>query len=138
MRGSPLLRAALTFLVLLGLAPVLWQMTRSAPRTEPVATTAPSGPAKIQLEMAFTTAPSRVTLSHLGKPVWQKDAPEKREECELELPWPKEGGELLCKVEWPENAPLSAMRVRLTDPSGGEIERSLWGSGPVEKVLGFP
>lgn len=138
MRGSPLQRAILTFLILLGLAPLLWQMTKPAPAAVPVAVTAPTGPVKLPLALAFTTAPKRVSVTYADKLVWQKDAPESREECELELVWPAEGGDLLFNVEWPEDAPLSAMRARLTLPSGSELERSLWGTGAVEKVLGFP
>jgi hypothetical protein len=139
MRGSPLLRAAITFLVLLSLAPLLWQMTR--PREVVADETTPppkTGSAKVRLELAFTTVPKRVEIKHLGKAVWSKDAPEARDEYELELPWPKEGVELGFIVEWPENAPLSAMRATITDPSNNEIERSLWGRGKVETVMGFP
>jgi hypothetical protein len=138
MRGSPLLRAALAFLILLGLAPLLWQMTRPA-ASAPVATAAPpSGPSKIHLDLAFTTAPARVSIKHLGKVIWTKDAPEASEEADLPLPWPKEGGELHFQIEWPADAPLSAMRAVLTDPKRNEIERSAWGRGTVDQVLGFP
>ena len=138
MRGSPLQRALLTLLILLGLAPVLWQMTRPVPLAAPAATTAPNARVKIPLALAFTTAPKRLSIWYADQSVWQKDAPEAREELELELAWPKEGGDLLFKVEWPEEAPLSAMRARLSPPNGADLERSLWGSGPVEKVLAFP
>ncbi len=138
MRGSPLLRAALTLLVLLGLAPFLWQMTRPKADATPMVATPVTGPAKIGLVLSFTTPPKRVSIQHLGKPVWQKERPEAREECELELPWPKEGGELRFTVEWPEESPLAAMRAVLTEPNGNELERSLFGRGPVDKVLGFP
>jgi|SRR4051812_3610736 hypothetical protein len=138
MRGSPIQRALLTFLILLGLAPVLWQMTRPVQRDAPTSAAATGTPVKIPLALAFTTAPRRVTISYIGQQVWQKDAPEAREECELDLVWPNEGGDLLFKIEWPEGTPLSAMRARLTPPKGSELERSLWGSGPVEKVLKFP
>jgi zinc/manganese transport system substrate-binding protein len=70
--------------------------------------------------------------------MWTKDAPDAREECDLAVPWPKEGGELHFVIEWPKDAPLAAMRAVLTDPAGTEIERSAWGRGSVEKVLGFP
>jgi hypothetical protein len=137
MRGSPLQRAILTFLILLGLAPVLWQMTRPATVAAPVAQKT-TGSVQLPVALAFTTAPKRVSIEYIGQPVWQKEAPEAREEFALELAWPEEGGDLLFKVEWPDGAPLSAMRARLTPPKGTDLERSLWGSGPVEKVLKFP
>ena len=139
MRGSPLLRAAITFAALLLLAPLLWRMTQTespAPKVS-VAKTADSDQ-EIRLVLTFTSAPRRVGIVHLGQPVWSKDAPQNQEEISLKLPWPHEGGELKFKVEWADEAPLSAMRVQLTDPADNEIERSLWGKGTVERVLNFP
>jgi hypothetical protein len=137
MRGSPLLRAALTFLVILGLAPLLWQMTRpDAVVAPPHSEVTPLG--KVTLELAFTTAPKHVTIQYAGQVVWTKDQPDAREDCELMLPWPKQGGELVFQVDWPPDAPLSAMRARLTNPDNIEYERSLWGRGHAETALAFP
>jgi hypothetical protein len=139
MRGSPLLRAALTFLVLLSLAPLLWQMTRpkdvhaSTPPTPPKV-----GSSKVRVELVFTAPPRRVEIKHLAQVIWSKDAPGPRDEYELELPWPKEGVELAFVIEWPENAPLSAMRATITDPGENKIERTIWARGKAEKVLNFP
>lgn len=139
MRGSPLLRAAITFAALLVLAPLLWRMSQaelSAPKAPIIH---PSSDAQeIRIVLTFTSAPGRVSIAHLGQSVWSKDAPENQEEISLKLPWPREGGELKFKVEWADEAPLSAMRVQLTDPADNEIERSLWGKGTVERVLNFP
>ena len=139
MRGSPLLRAAITFAALLLLAPLLWRMTQAKP-TVPgiVEVKSSSGAQEIQIALTFTTSTKRVGIVHLGQAVWSKDAPESQEEFSLKLPWPREGGELKFKVEWAEGAALSAMRVQLTDPADNKIERSLWGKGTVERVLNFP
>ena len=139
MRGSPLARAGIVFALLLCLAPALRKLTAidaAAPRPAPVPPKV--GAQEIAIEIAFTTPPSRAAISHLGKQVWEKQAPEASEDVSLKLPWPAEGGELLFTVEWPEDAPLSAMRVKLNDPERGEIERTLWGRGPKTGVLGFP
>ena len=138
MRGSPLARAFIVFALLLCFAPVLWKMTKAeAVATAPVAPEASDGAVQdIAIELSFTTPPARVAISHLGKQVWEKSNPETSEDVAVKLPWPKEGGELQFSVEWPEAAPLSAMRVKLTDPVRGEIERSLWGHG--SKTGGIP
>ena len=139
MRGSPLLRAAITFIAMLLLTPLLWRMTQAEshpPKTMEVKP--PSDAQKIQLVLTFTSAPKRVSIVHLGQSVWSKDTPESQEEFSLKLPWPSEGGEFKFKVEWADETPLSAMRVQLTDPADNEIERSLWGKGIVERVLNFP
>jgi hypothetical protein len=129
----------IVFALLLCVAPALWKMTNAGaaappPAPIPVAVTEQD----IALELAFTTPPARVSIAHLGKQVWEKAAPESAEDVTLRLPWPSEGGELQFTLEWLEGAPLSAMRVKLTDPERGEIERSLWGRGPKTGVLGFP
>jgi hypothetical protein len=137
MRGSPIFRAVLAFLAILALAPLVAKVASPPPRTGAiVAPVVASG--KIGMSLAFTAVPKGVTISHLGREVWKKAELEADEEFSLELPWPEQGGELVFRVEWPEGAPLSAMRVRLTTPQDVEIERSLWGAGPVESVLNFP
>ena len=139
MRGSPLLRAALVFLALLGIAPLVWRVTaRQEVVGTPEKSTAPAATKPIHIALSFTTAPARVSISHLGKSVWSKAAPGSEEELDVPLPWPKEGIELLFRVEWAEAAPLSALRVKLTDPADNELERSLWGRGVAEDVLRFP
>ena len=140
MRGSPLARALIVFVLLLCLAPVLWRLTNAeAVAPAAVAPAALDGAEKdIAMELSFTTPPARVAISHLGKQVWEKVNPEPSEDVSVKLPWPNEGGELQFAVEWPEAGPLSAMRVKLTDPARGEIERSLWGRGSKTGVLGFP
>ena len=139
MRGSPLVRASIVFGLLLCAAPAMWKLTSVEPG-ETVQTPAAvvTAEADLPVELAFTAAPKRVSITHLGKPVWEKTDPEASEDLSLHLPWPAEGGELKFVVEWPEGSPLSAMRVKLTDPARGEIERSLWGRGPKTGVLGFP
>jgi hypothetical protein len=141
MRGSPLARALVVFLLMLCAAPGIWQLTRAgaesssgAPPPAAVKTTKE----KIPLELEFTAKPERVSIFHLNKPVWEKSGPGASEWVELDIPWPKEGGDLKFVVDWPAGTPLAAMRVKLTDPERGEIERSLWGRGRKTGVLRFP
>ena len=139
MRGSPLVRASIVFALLLCAGPAMWKLT-SAEATVQKPTPKPPETleAELPVELGFTTVPKRVTISHLGKQVWEKSELEATEELSLKLPWPAEGGDLSFSVEWPEGSPLSAMRVKLTDPARGEIERSLWGRGTKTGVLKFP
>lgn len=137
MRGSPILRAVLAFLAILAFAPLLSKVTAPSPAIAgPKAEAAVA--AKIQLSLAFTALPTRITIKHLGKEVFSKNSPAADEETALEIPWPEQGGELVFRVEWPADSPLAAMRVRLTTPLDVEIERSLWGTGASEGVLNFP
>ena len=136
MRGSPILRAVLVFVALLGLAPLLWKMTRPA-----VAHTAPKPQVKrttAEARLNFSTAATRVQIQHLGREVWSKSSPATAENFPLEIPWPKEGVELHVFVAWPEGTRNAALRVRLTAPDGTEYDRTLWGDTAADDVLGFP
>lgn len=136
MRGSPIVRALLAWIALLALAPLLTKVTSAVPHTTVAVAAAPTR--KVELALTFTAQPKRVAILHLGREVFAKAEPAADEEVTLDIPWPEQGGELLFKVEWSADAPLAAMRARLTDPRDVEIERSLWGAGPTETVLNFP
>ena len=139
MRGSPLLRAAIAFFILLSLGWPLWQMTHGedAERApEPVA--APAGPKEIHVQLTFTRAPESVKVSHLGKEILRESAPAEEIERDLKLAYPDEGVDLRFEIEWPAGASLAAMRVKLTDPSGEDHEKGVWAKGPADEVLTFP
>ncbi len=138
MRGSPLLNALLAFLVIGLLGFPVQRLTRAA-----VVMTATPAPAKatehlqVPIELRFTTPPKTVRIQHLGKPIFSADAPGSSLDVELSLRWPAEGVDLLFEIGWPEDAPLSAARVVLTDPASNEHTATIWGTGPTPKVLTF-
>jgi hypothetical protein len=136
MRGSPLLRALLVFLLIASLAPALWRMTEPAPAARqpapPQPEVVPVKPARMAL--TFTSPAQRVSVLHLGREVWAKESPAADEEADLALPWPAEGIELHFKVQWPAEA-RAAMRVRITDPAGAEHDAAVWRA---DEVLAFP
>ena len=109
MRGSPVIRALCAFIALLALAPLLAKVTASQPRTIIVQKDAATQ--KVELALAFTTPPKNLTILHLGREVFTKANPATEEELSLDIPWPEQGGELLFRVDWPADAPLSAMRA---------------------------
>jgi hypothetical protein len=138
MRGSPLVRAALAFVVILLLGWPLRELTGDAP--QPVAPVAPAAveTGEIELQLSFTTIPKSIRVLHLGKEMWSDAAPAAEIERKLALPFPKEGVDLQFAVEFPDGAPLAAVRARLTDPAGETHEKSLWGTGRIDDVLTFP
>ena len=139
MRGSPLLRALVVFLALLALGPLLWKLTRANAVAPTVGRPAvqPTATARVGIVLTFSTAAKNVALLHLGKEIWSKAQPGIEEDAAIDLPWPKEGIELRAVVDWPEGTPSSAMRLKLTDPAGTEHDRSVWGRGSADEVLGF-
>lgn len=140
MRGSPLLRALLAFGVILLLGLPLARMTRPAAVSAP-APAAPTAEAarEMAIEFTFTTLPTEVAISHLGATVWSAaEVKEAGLTASITIPFPKEGVDLGVRARFPESAPLAAMRVRLTDPDGGEHERTCWGKGEIDEVLTFP
>jgi hypothetical protein len=139
MRGSPLVRAALAFLVILLLGWPLRELTGGSPQTGAARPTATPAPAKeIELQLSFTAIPKTVRVLHLGKEIWRDAAPAAEIERKLRVPFPKEGVDLQFEVEFPDGSPLVAMRARLTDSAGETHERSLWGTGRIDEVLTFP
>ena len=139
MRGSPLVRAALAFLVILLLGWPLRELTGVSPQAGPAQPAATSMLAKeIELQLSFTAIPKAIRVLHLGKEVWREAAPATETERKLRVPFPKEGVDLQFEVEFPDGSPLAAMRVQLTDPAGDTHEKSLWGTGRIDEVLTFP
>ena len=136
MRGSPLFRALMAFLVIALLGWPLWRLTHAtgAARSEEAATPAQA----VRLSLVFTLPPRGVKVRHLGKEVWAAASPAGEIEHDLALPWPKEGIELQFQIDWPADAPLAAARVRMTDPAGREHEQSIFSQGPADEVLTFP
>ena len=138
MRGSPILRAVLVFIALLGLAPLLWKLTRpvladTVPKVQPEPRRA-----KVEGRVSFSTAATRVSIQHLGREVWGKASPSAAEDFSAEIPWPKEGIEFHVLVVWPDGTRNAAMRLRLTAPDGTDYDRSVWGDATADDVLRFP
>jgi hypothetical protein len=141
MRGSPLVRALLAFLIIGLLGWPLWRLTRPE---EVVAATPARKPAEpvakkaIGLHLTFTTVPKSFSVRHLDHEVWKVTAPQADLEQEVPLEYPNEGVDLQFHIEWPDDAPLAAARVRLTDPAGDTHDKSIWGQGVVDEVVTFP
>jgi hypothetical protein len=117
----------------------LWQLTHAVEVESRPQAVPPQAEAKaIGLQLAFTTVPKRFVVRHLEKEVWTADSPEASMDHELALGFPESGVDLVFHIEWPDDAPLAAARVRLTDPAGDTHEKSVWGKGTVDEVLTFP
>jgi hypothetical protein len=139
MRGSPLLRAAVALFGLLALGFPLWRLTHAAEAPVEQAQPAPAVQAKaIHLQLDFTLPPKKIQVLHLGKEVWSEEAPATEIERDMPIDYPDQGVDLQFHIEWPDDAPLAAMRAKLTDPAGDTHEKSLWGRGAVDDVLTFP
>lgn len=137
MKGSPLLRAIVAFLLIASVGLPLWRLTRPA---EVLAspTAAPTDIRPILLELTFSSPPAYVAVLHLGKAVWKKDAPGMKVEHAAQIEFPPEGVDLQFAVRWPPGESDSALRVRLTDPDGSEHERTVWGRGEMLETVTFP
>lgn len=141
MRGSPLLRALLAFFIIGLMGWPLWQLTKpqEVAASTPAPQAEPSAAAKaIGLHLTFTTVPKSFVIKHLDKEVWKATAPAADMEQQMKFDYPAEGVDLQFHVEWPEGAPLAAMRVQLTDPAGDQHEKSVWGKDTVDEVVTFP
>ena len=139
MRGSPLLRAFCAFCFIAALGWPLWHLTHATePKPTPKSLPPSVASKAIGLQLAFTTVPRRFVVRHLEKDVWTEEKPEVSVDREVPLVFPESGVDLVFHIEWLEDAPLAAARVRLTDPTGDTHEKSIWGKGTVDEVLTFP
>ena len=139
MRGSPLLRALLAFVVigLLG-----WPLARLTHRSEAKAIGAvPAAVAEekpVFVAMTFTQPPLRVSISHLGQEKWaSSEIKEAEMEAKFALAWPAEGVDLRVAIDWPEGPSLMGAQVRVTDPEGTEHVASIFAKGPADEILTF-
>lgn len=82
--------------------------------------------------------PKRFVVRHLEKDIWTEESPQASMDRDVPLVFPEKGVDLVFHIEWPDDAPLAAARVRLTDPAGDTHERSVWGKRTVDEVLTFP
>jgi len=139
MRGSPLLRAFFAFCLIATLGWPLWHLTHATEAAPPPGVVVPKTEAKaIGLQLAFTAVPKRFVVRHLEKDVWTEESPQASMDHEVSLVFPEKGIDLVFHIEWSDDAPLAAARVRLTDPAGDAHEKSVWGQGTVDEVLTFP
>lgn len=137
MKGSPLLRALAAFLVILSLGYPLWRLTRAEVAAETAAPAPASTLKAINLALTFTTAAESFKVLHLGKVIWDESKPPAHLAHAVSLAYPPEGIDLDFEITWPAAAPLSAVRVQLTDPAGTEQDQTIWGREHAEEVLTF-
>ena len=139
MRGSPLFRALLAFLVLLALGLPLWQLTHERQPFHAPAVPV-DGPSEndVSLQLDFTLLPRTVAVLHLGKEIWRPEPPQPELHAVLRIPWPAQGVDLRFQIDWPDEAPLAAARIRVISPDGTTHERTVWSKGPADEVLSFP
>jgi hypothetical protein len=137
-RGSPLIRALFAFCLIAALGWPLWHLTHRADAVTPSVAVSPSQVKAIGLQLDFTTVPKRFVVKHLEKDVWREEVPAAAVERSIPMVFPEKGVDLVLHIEWAEEPPLAAVRVRLTDPAGETHEKSVWGHGTVDEVLTFP
>lgn len=136
MKGSPLLRALIAF-VLIALAGVpLWKLTR-ADATVAAPVQVETAASVVTLRLTFSAAPEKAEVRHLGKVVWADGTRATDVTKSVALAYPKEGVDLTVNVTWLADVE-GAVRLRLTDPDGEEHDKTVWGRGAMEEVVTFP
>lgn len=135
MRGSPLIRAAIAFAVILLVGLPVWSVTH--PKTvKRILETPKAEKQHLQLRLTFAHLPASFEVLHLGEVIW-KENPAAEITHPLDIEFPKEGVDFEIKAQWPANTPPTAIRVQLATP-GGTLEKSIWGEGSLDEVVTFP
>ena len=136
MRGSPLVRAFLSFLVIASFGYPLWRLTHKEAVVAPPREVETPG-REVPLTLTFIPPPERVALLHLGKLVWSVEKPGAELKKNASLEYPPEGVDLRFQIEWPLGVEHGVMRVQLTGPDNIEHDKTVWGRGKVDKVVTF-
>jgi hypothetical protein len=135
MRGAPLLRLLLVSAALLAaLVPLRRLTTHPSPGPAPEVSGTTGASALVQIALQSTKKPFHFEIDHLGKPVWAGDAEGNEVETEIELPFPKEGVDLLVNASWADSGP-AALKVEVTPEAGGVTTKVLWGNGSASDVF---
>jgi hypothetical protein len=153
MRGSPLFRAVVCFVVLLGLWPVVVKVTAGGRETGEPSPVAPmessEGAQSVScvLEVRMTAPCRGLVVQHLGTELLAVKRLESEFEREVKLEFPAQGVDLVIRWDWGTvegqgdaskvRPGEHAARFRLRMPDGRVEERTVWGSGAVEEVLSF-
>lgn len=153
MRGSPLFRAVVCFVVLLGLWPVVLKVTagnRETVEASPMDSGESSEAVRLVscvVEISMTAPCRGLVVQHLGRELVAVEKLESRFEREVNLEFPAEGVDLVIRWDWGTEGGQGdaskagtgehAARIRLRMPDGRVEERTVWGSGAVEEVLSF-
>lgn len=142
MKGSPLLRAAVTLCVLLALSWPLKVITRPAEDVAPPVQEAPpalvpSAGSQLPLKITFSRPAKNAELLYSGKRIWFAERPPVSVSVTLDIPFPQEGMELEVRAQW-EDEEQSALRLQLTTPQGDEIDRSVWARQTLQVIVPFP
>jgi hypothetical protein len=137
MRGSPLIRAAIVFAVILLAGLPVWSLTHPQAAQRAVETQKIEKQ-KLQMRLTFAHPPASIAVLYLGEIAWKETNPTASIEHTLNIEFPKEGVDLEIKAQWPANTPATAIRAQLTTPSGATFEKSVWGEGSLDEVVTFP
>ncbi len=137
MRGWPLNRAVVVFLILLATSIPVWKLTHGDSAAAAQARPAPVSKESVHIALAFAHPPGGFQLIALGKTIWIGDGENKDLEKDFGMAFPKEGIDLEIKANWPPGTPLTAVRVSVTPDAGLPMERTAWGEGSLDEVLTF-
>ncbi len=147
MQGAPLVRGGLVFIgVLLFALPLKWVTREEALESRlginPGENLGRGGSVEgeiraFEMEFQFSREIRTMQINHLGKEFLKMERPSLSELRTVSLPFPKEGIELVFRVE-AEGKGVTAVRCRLRLHNGECYERSVWGSDLIEEVIAFP
>jgi hypothetical protein len=136
MRSSPPLQLALVLLGFILLAWPLIRLTSALPRQvdEVQAPVKNEGKLHSLLRVRYAHAPSKISLKHGAVEL----LPAGGYEAEVELPFPKEGLELILSAQWPDGTPDTALTVEL-EPDGMDAQsQTRWSAAAVvDEVILF-
>jgi hypothetical protein len=138
MKGHPLLRL-LVILALFAFALLpLWRLTRVQAGAVQIQPKEQATGTNVRLQLTFAHGPKTFRVEHLGRTLWEGAGGGLTQEKTVTLRLPKEGVDLVLKVEWPEKTPESAVRLAWTVGDAEKKAVTLWGKEKLGEVVTLP
>ena len=135
MRGNPWIRIILVALgvILMGLP--VWWLTHPGALPERIIQQAAATSEPLKVTLVFAQAPQSFTLTNLGKLIASGEGPTTEFNASWPARLPKEGTDLLLKVQWPGKSPRTAVEIKVESSGAVLAEQTFWGTGTLTELL---
>jgi len=112
---------------------------QSTPEIEENAVAEPTTEESLAISFTSPVVPTELSIESEGSQIAHVTPEAFGNPVILPIAIPAEGIELVVRASWNAGDPkTNALRIRITDPSGAEIDTTLWGDASISDVIAIP
>ena len=119
--------------ILMGLP--VWRLTHADTSPERTIQQATSASKTLRVTVVFAQAPKSFDLMNLGKSIVSGEGPTTEFTAAWPVSLPKEGTDLLLKVNWPTDTPRTAVEIKVESSSDVLADQTFWGTGTLTELV---